>query len=316
MDFRRIMLFGALGLVLAMLWQSWVQFQIDHDPANPAAVANQSGQTAATSVADDVPTAPAVVSDVPGTAVVAADTPSEPEVEMGGRLINVSTDLVNAKISTQGGNLVHLELIKHPVSVESPDEPFVLMHQTNGALNVAQSGLIGSDREYPNHTVEFQSNQSDVTLDSNGEAKVVLVWTAPDGIVYQKIYTFRKDSYQIDVEFQVANNSATNWTGFLYGQLKQTEIRQEGSMGFLGRLPSYNGAAIYTAEEKYDKVDYSEISDEPLNVSTTNGWVAMLQHYFVSAWLPQGSDSYQLYSGVSRNTVLPEYRIGFKQTQP
>jgi YidC/Oxa1 family membrane protein insertase len=144
----------------------------------------------------------------------------------------------------------------------------------------------------------------------------VLNWTAPDGVAYRKVFSFNRDSYRINIDFEVLNQSDSDWSGFFYGQLKQTEIKQAGSMGFLGRLPSYSGAAIYTEEEKYDKVDYSEIQEGPLNLSTKFGWVAMLQHYFVSAWLPEGSSNYQIYSGASSNTSQPEYRIGFKHTDP
>ncbi|MBX2868950.1 MAG: membrane protein insertase YidC [Acidiferrobacterales bacterium] len=316
MDFRRIILFGALGLVIAMIWQSWVQFQIDHDPANPASPAAQRA-AANPSVADDVPSAPAVsTSDVPEATNVEEAAPSDGSVAEQGRIINVKTDFVDASISTRGGDIVQMDLVKHPVSVEQPDQGFTLLYKDGTGLNIVQNGLIGSDRDYPNHNVEFTSDQTEVTLDGEGKAEVVLNWTAPDGVDYQKVYTFRESSYQIDVEFRVANQSATDWTGFFYGQLKQTEVVQEGSMGWLGRLPSYGGAAIYTAEDKYDKVDYSEIRDGPLNLATSEGWVAMLQHYFVSAWLPSGSSGYQLYSGVSRNTLIPEYRIGFKHTEP
>ncbi len=319
MDFRRLILFGALGLVLMMIWQSWIQFQVEHDP-NYAAQGGTESATGAgttggsTNLSDDIPTAPAVT-----TEAAPATPESEPAAEAAttGRIINVETDVIRAQIDTHGGDLVRVELLKHPVSVETPDDPFVLMHRDSPALYVAQSGLIGSsEREYPNHNVEFTTDRDSVTLGDGEDVQVVLRWDAPDGVAYTKTYTFRRDSYRIDVDFGVENRSDTDWTGFFYGQLKQTEVSQPGSMGFLGRLPSYNGAVIYTGEEKYEKVNYGDIADGPLNVTTGTGWVAMLQHYFVGAWLPGGTSAVQLYSGVSRNTTLPQYRIGFKQTEP
>lgn len=314
MDFRRLILFGALGLTLMMIWQSWVQFQMEHDASRVAGQGTESvGQEgpAPAPGRDDVPDAPAVET---------AAAPPAPEVEEdtrpSGRLITVETDTVRAQIDTLGGDLVRMELLKHPVSVETPDDPFVLMHRDHPALYIAQSGLIGNDREYPHHNVEFSTGNYNVTLGGEDSVRVVLNWTAPDDVQYRKVYTFHRNSYHIDVDFEVDNRSGTDWTGFLYGQLKQTEVAQPGSMGFLGRLPSYNGAVIYTAEDKYDKVDYGDIEDGPLNVATAEGWVAMLQHYFVGAWLPEGSQGYQLFSGVSRDTVQPQYRIGFKHTEP
>ena len=319
MDFRRIILFGSLGLVLAMIWQSWVQYQIEHGPdgvTKSETVRSESTESGKqiTNLSDDVPDAPEVETS---TETVAPETSEIDESEIeAGKLISVSTDLVSAQIDSNGGDLVRVELLKHPISVETPDQPFVLMHRESPGLFVAQSGLIGSGREFPNHNVEYTTESYEIELGDEESVDVVLSWTAPDGVDYKKVYRFHRNSYRIDVDFRISNNTDEDWVGFFYGQLKQTEVRQEGSMGFLGRLPSYSGAAIYTEEDKYDKVDYSEISDSPLNLATRSGWVAMLQHYFVSAWLPQNSSGYQIYSGVSTNTIAPQYRIGFKHTEP
>ena len=317
------MLFVALGLVLVMIWQSWTEFQqeklLASGQTTSAQVNGADGQIASTNLTEDVPDAPEISTtasesqsgDVANEVGSVAD-----EVSSGGEIIYITTDLINAEIDTRGGDLIRVELIKHPVSVDTPDIPFVLMHRSNPDLFVAQSGLIGKDREYPNHNVQYTATQYDYELGGDQMLDVVLAWTAPDGVKYEKIFHFQRDSYRIEIEFRVANNSGTPWSGFAYGQLKQTEISQKGSMGILGQLPSYNGAAIYTEEEKYDKIDYGDIQDGPLNVTTPDGWVAMLQHYFVAAWLPTGSDNYQLYSGVNNKTVRPQYRIGYKTTTP
>ncbi len=311
------MLFAALGLTLVMIWQSWVDFQANYNGANSSQenVENVSGSTG--NLNEDVPNAPEVAGQA-GTSQSQSDTPSlvEEVAASTGEIIKVNTDLVNVEIDTHGGDIVRVELIKHPVSVDTPDIPFVLMHRNQPDLFVAQSGLIGKDRDYPNHNVKYSTTQTDYTLGDSDSIEVVLDWESTDGVSYEKVFTFTRDSYQIGIDFRVANNSAQPWTGFPYAQLKQTEIESAGTMGFLGRLPSYNGAAIYTEEEKYEKIDYKEIQEEPLNVATPVGWVAMLQHYFVAAWLPEGSDNYQLYSGVNKNTAKPEYRIGYKSTQP
>ena len=316
MQFQRIMLLGALGLVLVMLWQSWGEFQANYDPVTGQSLASSGNQSATTNSGqnNDIPDAPEVVNNSQETSNTLQ--PELQEVSTKGQIIDVKTDLFNVQIDTQGGDLIRVELIQHPVSIDHPDQPFVLMHRDNPALFVAQSGLIGVDREYPNHNVLYSVDQLEYDLGDKENIDVVLKWTSPDGIAYKKIFGFSRDSYRVEVDFHFVNTTDQPWNGFAYGQLKQTAIAQEGSMGFLGRLPSYNGAAIYTAEEKYEKVDYGDISEAPLNVSTPDGWVAMLQHYFVSAWLPSGSDNYQLYSGVSKNTVLPQYRIGYKATQP
>ncbi len=311
-----MMLFAALGLVLVVIWQSWVEFQSERQ-VNPGIDSPVARNGTNANLSEDVPDAPEVAAAQDNTDVVESVVA---EVSSRGRIINVTTDLINAQIDTQGGDLIRVELLKHPVSVSTPDEPFVLMHRDDPDLFVAQSGLIGNDREYPNHNVLFSATQFEYQLGDAANEKsgidVKLSWTAADGVVYEKIFNFKRDSYRIEVDFRITNNSDQPWVGFAYGQLKQTEIVQEGSLGFLGRLPSYNGAAIYTEQEKYEKIDYDEIREGVLNVTTPEGWVAMLQHYFVAAWLPIGSENYQFYSGVSDNTAKPQFRIGYKTTQP
>ena len=322
LEIQRIILFGALGLVLVMIWQSWVEFQQQYNTSGAAGTQRSQPSASADGrvAADDVPEAPAL----PASSEQVAEPQSIPQASsVDGALISVTTDLVRAQIDTHGGDLVRVELLRHPVSVNRPDEPFVLMHRDRGAtdLYIAQSGLIGSGREYPNHDVEYSASRFDYVLGDDERMEVVLDWSAPDGVVYQKVFRFMRDSYRIEVDFRVDNRSSQPWNGFVYGQLKQTAIEQESSMGFLGRLPSYHGAAIYTAEEKYDKIDYEDMRDARLDLPTSAGWVAMLQHYFVAAWLPAGADGYALFSGVSgnggnANAAARQYRIGYKATQP
>ncbi len=309
-----MMLLGALGLVLVLIWQSWTEFQQSRS-ADSQQTAQRSDvpTTANTNLSEDVPAAP----EVPSQAGDYSDAePVVAEASSRGRIINVTTDLINAQIDTQGGDLVRVELLKHPISVDTPDKPFVLMHRDSTGVFIAQGGLIGKGREYPNHNVLFSASQFGYQLGDDDSLDVVLSWSAADGVSYEKIFHFKRDSYRINVGFRITNQSNQAWTGFVYGQLQQTEIEQEGSMGFLGRLPSYSGAAIYTEEDKYEKIDYGDMRDSVLNVTTPDGWVAMLQHYFVAAWLPIGSENYQLYSGVNKTTDRPQYRIGYKTTQP
>ena len=316
-QFQRFILLAALGLVLMMIWQSWVQFKQQRDPTYVSAQSNgdsaNSEVPSATNLSQDVPDAPEVSSGE--TAQPAAVEESVTGVS-DDKLISVKTDLFNIQIDANGGDIVRVELIKHPVSIETPDEPFVLMSRNNVDLFVAQGGLIGNDREYPNHNTAFSFESNTYDLSDRQSLEVPLTWTSPDGITYRKVFKFGRDTYRIDIDYEVNNASGNEWTGFVYGQLKQTERETPGSQGFLGRLPSYNGAAIYTAEENYDKVDYGEISDGPLSLTTTDGWVAMLQHYFVAAYLPSGSSQYNIYTGITRNTPKPQYRVGYKSVEP
>jgi len=315
MQFQRILLFVALGLTLVMIWTSWLDFKSTYQVGD-SVVQEEISTTPSGASLEEVPETPSVVlKDTPEASEIPEVDATVGSEDLSDRIITIKTDLVNAEIDLQGGDLIRIELVDHPVNVDTPDDPFVLMFRDNSRLFVAQSGLIGSDGEYPNHNVLFTSDQTNFDLAGRESMEVTLDWTSPQGIHYQKVFLFREDSYRIETEFRVVNSSDTPWTGFVYGHLKQTEIESGGTMGILGALPSFSGAAVYTEEEKYEKISYDNMRDESLNLSTDSGWVAMMQHYFVVAWLPMGADNYQFYSGVSDDRN-PQYRIGYKTLQP
>ena len=162
MQFQRMMLFTALGLVLVIIWQSWVEFQNERQ-ANPSIDSPVASNGTNARLSEDVPDAPKVVATQDSNNTDVVESVVE-EALSRGRIINVATDLINAQIDTQGGDLIRVELLKHPVSVDTPDEPFVLMHRDAPDLFVAQSGLIGNDREYPNHNVLFSATQFEYQL--------------------------------------------------------------------------------------------------------------------------------------------------------
>lgn len=321
-DLQRIILLGALGLILVMLWQSWLEFQSQYAPG-------QIGRAPAVeSPAGNLPDAPAApAADIPAAPALPS-APAAPAADVGAvaapaDLIRITTDLVRAHIDPRGGDLARVELLRHPVSVDKPAQPFVLMHRDAPALFVAQSGLIGAaGRAYPNHAVEYAAAQFEYDLGDRDVVEVPLTWTGPDGVVYKKIHRFHRDSYRIDIDFRVDNRSAAAWSGFVYGQLKQTAIEQKNTLGIIGQLPSYHGAAIYTAEDKYEKIDYGDMLDANLARASASGWVAMMQHYFVAAWLPSAAGvdaaNFQFYSGVGNGDGGPntQYRIGYNTTQP
>lgn len=317
MQFQRILLFIALGLLLMMIWQEWLLFKAEKAaPPESSAVAQPQSATRP-DLTEDVPDAPQVAVPAADEQTAASnDLPNLAEGAAAGQIISVKTDLMHVEIDTLGGDIVRVDLLQHPVSIDTPDIPFTLMHRTSSDLYVAQSGLIGKERSYPNHNVEFTPENTRYELGADDQVEVAMHWTAPDGVQYTKVFRFSRDSYVIGIDFLINNTSDTQWVGFPYGQLRQTEIAQPGSMGFLGRLPSYSGAVIYTQEDKYSKTDYADIRDEKLSLITDSGWVAMLQHYFVSAWLPdEEAGAVQLYSGFT-GAERPQYRIGYNAARP
>ena len=260
MDFQRLVLLAGLALVLMLLWQSWLQYDAERNPSittEQKAVAADGATTEAASnreLADkgDIPSVPST----PATSLSApsaAPSVIRAAVESAQRVV-VETDLLRVEIDTQGGDLRVLELLTYPVSVDEPGQPFRLLNDADSDLFLMQSGLLGSGRELPNHHTLFRPERLTYRLGVNDNVTATLEWSAPDGITYRKLYTFYRNSYFFDLRFEVDNASGEEWSGYLYGQLLRTEVVQTGKIGFLGRLPSYIGGAIYTPEEKYDKI--------------------------------------------------------------
>ena len=324
MDFQRMILFGALGMVLLLLWQSWLEYESGKNNtgfnSNTSMSASsgtaQNGAIGTNVEADDVPQAPAA-SAAPET----TDTPSAIPASQslpGAHRITVETDLVRAEIDTQGGDLRHLGLLTYPVSLDQPDIPFVLLNDSGADLFLIQDGLLSAGQQAPNHHTVFSTNRQNVTL-SPGEdsVQVHLDWTSDEGILFRKTFIFHRNSYYVDVTFTVDNQSSEAWAGYRYSQILRTQVAEPSSgFGFLGRLPSYKGGAIFTPEDKYQKIDFEEMYEANLARSTTSGWVAMLQHYFVGALLPNSGTGYEFYSNVPRRDSGPRYLIGYKPTEP
>ncbi|MBI3778569.1 MAG: membrane protein insertase YidC [Gammaproteobacteria bacterium] len=298
MDNQRLFLFFALALVLMLIWQAWEQENVR--PPEPAAVAAKPDSQAA---APGVPQAPAVPAAVPAPKAAEA-------LSRGGR-IQIRTDLVDAVIDTQGGDLRQLALRHYPIAADKPEQPFPLMQDEGNDLFVAQSGLIGLDGQYPNHKTRFTAEAASYSLaDDRNELRVPMTFRAPDGVQYIKTYVFHRGSYVVDVEFEVKNASRHEWSGYFYGQFQRTHT---ATGGFLNVTPSYVGGAIYTPENKYEKIPLDKMAEKPLKRQVTGGWVAMLQHYFVGSWMLAKDERNEFYSDVLDNT---RHILGFKNVNP
>lgn len=203
-----------------------------------------------------------------------------------GEKIQVKTDMVIAEIDTAGGDIRQLGLIEHP-SREDINRPYELLLDKTARFQVAQSGLIGDG--LPNHKTKYtvEDNKYSYQLEP-GQEKIVIRLVAPeaDGIQVTKIYTFHRGSYVIDVEFEITNHSEAAIIPFSYFQMLRDPNEPAGA-GAL--VHSYTGAAMYTDEEKFLKIKFSDLDKNKAEYPTNadNGWIAMLEHYFLTAWLPE-----------------------------
>jgi YidC/Oxa1 family membrane protein insertase len=292
MDNYRLLLFVALAFIVTMIYQAWEE---EHRPPQPVATTQalpgDAGPTAA-----GVPNAP----QTPTTTAVESKS-----TESGERIV-ATTDLVRAEIDTQGGDIKKLVLLRHPVSVDKPNEPFVLFQESATEVFIAQSGMVSLGPDSPTHKVRYAAEATRYTLTSGAdELRVPMTWRSPNGVNFTKVFVFHRGSYVVDVEFNIENRTAAAWRGFFYGQLQRSYVESGG----LFSLPTYTGAAIYTPEDRYSKVSFDDMDKKPVARETTDGWAAMLQHYFVSAWVPPAGARAELYSQALPNR---RYVIGAK----
>ena len=308
MDNQRLILFVALGLLFLMLWQSWVEYSSPTQPVH----------TNLDSVNGDI----VDKGSIPETPKLSSDTPSlmqDSETQVinkkpTGETVLVETDTLKVELNTFGAGINKAWLKKYTVDIDHPDDLFQLMNDSGEDIYQAQGGLLVQNREFPSHKTLFTSSKKSYRLGDGKDAlDVEFVWNSADGITYKKIYSFKRGSYMVDINYKVFNTSSSEWIGYQYNQFKRSQPETQSSFNPATMVPSYTGGAIYDLQDKYRKIDFSDMQEENLSTLTTNGWVGMLQHYFVGAWLLEDDSKYEIFSN-----KLPgnNYFLGYKSLVP
>ena len=296
MDNLRIILFVALALVGVQIYTAW---QEEHKPQEQSVF---DGNADVPTVAADIPEANQqldVVDDLP-------ETKAAPIISTA--TVRVVTDVLDIIIDTKGGNIVQTNLLDYPQELGS-ENTIRLQNSSNSGFYAVQSGLLAKAGA-PNHYAQFNAQQSEYILaDAQDEIKVPLSWNE-NGIQVTKLYTFRRSDYLIDETFQVTNNSQQEWAGNQYRQIQRSEV--DDSQPF---IYTYTGGVYYNEEDKYEKVEYSDMEDENLNKSFDKGWAAMIQHYFMTALVPTANETNKYYSKVVDNEYGKRYVMGLTSTK-
>jgi len=284
MDFQRIILLAALAFTLMMMYSAW-QRDYGTKPVTPT-VASSASTTAG--AVKDIPAAPPT-----STPVTPAETPVAAAPK--GKRVHVVTDLFDADIDSIGGDLRRVDLLKYPVAVDKQDQPTRLLNDGQGEYFVAQSALLPANKESvaPTHTDEFVPEASEYQLQSGENTlRIPLHWSNGSGLEVIKTYTFHRDSYVIDVDLQVKNGTDKAWQGTAYRQLQRSAPATGSSL----TNRTYTGAVISSDEKIYSKIAFKDMEKEQLSLDSKQGWVAMMQHYFLGAWVPGAEGSHHLYS--------------------
>jgi len=296
----RLYLWVALGMLVFLNVEYWMrdygprpgetQAPVAGAPA-PATPGNELGnrvpQGAQSSAA--APAEPAAVPAAPAAA--AGDTAP---------VVHVHTDVMDLDISTRGGTLTRADLLAYP-KVKGESAPVRLENQDPESLYEVQTGLTGGAGTYPNHLAIYASERSDYTLGSAAELKVPLSWREA-GITVTKTFTFRRGEYAIGLAYEVHNGGTTPWEARPYAQILRNDPRTKSSY-FNVESYAFHGPAIHDGT-KYRKLDPTSTDDSHLSLEVRDGWIAALQHHFVSAVVPPRGAPWHFTLGISGNQYL------------
>jgi YidC/Oxa1 family membrane protein insertase len=309
MDLQRSLLIGAIAVLSFMLLTNWVQFK----EANTTAQIQEDSRLTATAdprspaIAELPPSADnnAIADDLPSVAdtTIPAVEAHEPVVGQSGRIIQVYTDVLQLAIDLEGGDIVELALPQYLAQLDNPELPLVLLEQNNTRTYIAQSGLIGTNGIDRNGRPTYTASASRYDLAEGIDSLVIdLKWQDDTGVKITKRFTLQRGHYLINVDYLVENGSDTRWQANMFGQLKRdnspaSSANTSGGMG----LQPFLGAATTQPDDHFTKFTFTEMAEEPFKAQLPGGWIAMIQHYFLSAWIPNPEQTHTYSARVTRS---------------
>jgi YidC/Oxa1 family membrane protein insertase len=312
---NNIRVFLWLGLALA-LWLNFTQWQQDCSPKTSAVTADANAPKPA-SMEDTVPQAPQSAAPVPAagadsvpTAPSADAAPAASTAVEGAGLVHVSTDVLELDIDLKGGTFVRAELPGYPVIKGQPD-PVVLFNRDSPRTNyVLQTGLSAGrkDGHAPTHLEVYSSAATKYAFTSGqDELRVPLTWTDGAGVTVTKTFVFHRSSFAIGVEYAIDNKSAQPWSAHSYARIVRTDAPVERSM-FRVETYAYRGPAVWAAEQGrdnlYHRLKIEKPDDFKFAPEIQDGWIAGMQHHFVSAVVPDPAKKYSYSLKVNDRTYM------------
>ena len=298
MIWLRNALIAAIAVVSFLLFIEWNKFQERHQveissseetlPSVPTpSQENPLASPSTAETSDEIPLPPTDVSSDSSVPSLAKPNPQA-------QLISVVTDNLEIKIDTYGGDIVKAALREHKLKLNG-DEPFILLNRSESHTYIAQSGLVGKNGTATGaERAVYSVANTNFTLKEGSDTLVVdLIHQQPEATITKR-FTFSRNSYIINVEFIIDNRAANPWQANLFGQIKRDSYKPAANLG--PGIQPFVGAAITTDETNYDKYSLKDLNEESVKVKKQGGWVAMVQHYFLSAWIPnqEANNTYSL----------------------
>ena len=301
LDLQRTLLIGAIAALSFMLLTKWVSFtdersaSVMQDTSRLISATDEVTSTlptpmvdSVTSAEEDIPVAPEYSS---------SENKPSPAIEVkSGRIIQIKTDVLQLAVDLQGGDIMELSLPKFLAELDDPNDPFVLLEDNAALTYIAQSGLIGPDGIDSDGRALFNASSTTYALKPGDESIVVdLQWQGNAGVRVTKRFTLYPGSYLIDVDYLIENNSAERWQGNLFGQIKRGSAPPPSANTNAMGMKPFLGVALTQPDDRFTKFTFDDLEEESFKAQLPGGWIAVVQHYFLSAWIPN-PDQMQTYS--------------------
>jgi len=304
MDLQRLLLIGAIAILSFMLLTEWVAFK---DAKTLAATENSSrllpeNPVSNPSSAPSIDDMESTVSDLPSAPESIEDAPAQvATTETGNRIVRVHTDVLQFAIDLNGGDIVELALPQHLEQLDNPDQPFVLLEQNDNLVYISRSGLIGTDGIDNNGRAVFSSSAAEYSLGDNDDTLVIdLHWQQSDAVDVTKRFTLNRGSYLIEIDYLVENNRDSRWSAILFGQIKREDgLPPSQDTAAMGMQP-FLGFATTTPEDRFLKLSFDDLEEDRFKAQLNGGWIAMVQHYFLSAWVPAQNQTHTFSARASK----------------
>ena len=314
MDIPRLALIAASILLGLMLLGEWTRFSAEQQTA---------GSTAVPMVDDftdlDAPAAPDTVAATTMAATAPnTDLPINEDVDLPtldsaasataaangyrGNVITVETDVLEVVIDLEGGDVVGAALKAYPKTLDDPSDPFVLLERNSQRTYIAQSGLVGSDGIDRSERAQYRAKQSEYRQNGPTPLEVTLEYVGDNSALQvNKVFTFTPGNHTISVRHDVFNPTARPAQFTPFAQLKRDSSPAPANSGAGMGMQPFLGSALTQPDQRFTKFDFDDMADDPFKADLTGGWIAMLQHYFVSAWIPSADHTYRFRTRQTRS---------------
>ena len=287
---HRLLLYFTLFFIIYMIWAQW---QLEYGPKPEAVAVTETKNTieqipqAVTSTADGKP----ISSDRKEITAI--------NQEVNSQRIQVVTDVLDLEIDTKGGDVLRAVLRNYSIKADKPEDKLVLVTDENINYQVAQSGLVSVNKgTAPSHNSVYRHEKNVYRLaEGEDSIEVPLYWENESGIKVKKVLRFRRNDYVIDVNYYITAGDQ-KWSGSDYMQVVRSQPVETNGNAF---IHTYTGGVVYNDEIKYEKYDFDDIAEKDLSYQLKDGWLAMIQHYFLVAWLPESGKDNLYYSRYNKN---------------